>query len=151
MENKLSDQYFMSLCLKEAQKAMQNDEVPVGAIVVNDAVMYSSHNEKEVLFRPSAHAEVLAIEAACERLQTWRLINATLYVTVEPCVMCTGIIIQARVKRVVYGCDNPKGGALSFIFQHDKQLGINHTPQITKGIYAKESTKLLSDYFKQKR
>ncbi len=142
----------MGIALTFAQKAFQNDEVPVGAILVCNGEIYSSAgNERENTFDPTAHAEILAIRHASERLESWRLPGATLYVTTEPCLLCTGAIYLARIRRVVFGCRNPKGGALEFISSREKELKLNHHLEIEAGIRELECAKLLKDFFQAKR
>lgn len=148
----LSDSYYMGIALDCARQAALRGEVPVGAILVLNSEIYSAAgNAREHSADPTAHAEVLAIRHASERLGTWRLHEATLYVTTEPCVLCTGALYLARVHRVVYGCRNPKGGALDFISAHEGELRLNHHIEIVGGIRELECAKLLKDFFQNKR
>ena len=146
------DEYYMDLALKEAREAAVRGEVPVGALLVLEGQIYSNKgNTKEAEFNPTAHAEVLALEHACESLRNWRLNGATLYVTVEPCLMCTGAIYLARVSKVVFGCKNPKGGAMSRVQAQEADFGVNHHVEIVGGVREMESARLLKDFFKARR
>jgi tRNA(adenine34) deaminase len=148
----LSDAYYMGLAIRRAKEAAVRGEVPVGAIVVIDGELYSSGgNAREERNDPTAHAEVLAIRHAAEMCESWRLETATMYVTVEPCLLCTGAILLSRIRRVVYGCANPKGGALRFAMEHRKTLGLNHEVEIVPGVAEFECAQLLKEFFKEKR
>ena len=140
---KKNDEYYMNLAIKEAQKALNQNEVPIGCIIVyQDEVVASSYNRKELDNIATSHAEILAINKACQALKTWYLDECTLYTTIEPCMMCTGAIIQSRIKRVVYGKDNEAFGYLS-----KSNLKIN----ITKGILERECSDILTNFFKKLR
>ena len=145
------DEYFMLEAIKEAQKAELQDEVPVGAVVVhNGEIIARSFNTREGDKLPSAHAEFKAMEAAAKALGGWRLVDCTLYVTLEPCVMCAGAIINSRLPRVVFGAYDKRFGALGSVYSiHEGKL--NHTPEVSGGILENECAQLLSDYFKNKR
>ncbi len=148
----LSDAYFMEIAIRQAKDTAVRGEVPVGALVVIDGAVYSAAaNARETASDPTAHAEVLAIRHASEMCESWRLETATLYVTVEPCLLCTGAIYLSRIKRVVYGCANPKGGALRFVSKHRKTLGLNHEVEILPGVHEFECAQLLREFFKEKR
>jgi tRNA(adenine34) deaminase len=148
----MSDQDFMALALAEAVKALAHDDIPVGAVVVKDGkVLGSGRNERERLKCPSAHAEVQALNAAAGAHGHWNLTGAKLYVTLEPCPMCAGAIVMARVEEVVYAATDPKGGAESLgipILNHEK---LNHRVKVRQGPLAEESAKLLKDFFREKR
>ncbi|HLG19792.1 MAG TPA: tRNA adenosine(34) deaminase TadA [Bdellovibrionota bacterium] len=151
-EGKLSDNYFMGLAIQRARKAALRGDVPVGAIVVIDGNIYSEGgNEREALQDPTAHAEVVALRHAAETLQSWRLENATVYVTAEPCLLCTGAIYLARIQRVVFGCPNPKGGALRFVSVNEQHLNLNHRVEITGGVRELECAQLLRTFFVERR
>jgi len=138
----------MDYALREAALAASQEEVPIGAILVVDGNIYSKGgNRREATNNPMGHAELLAIEHASEMLQNWRVLNSTLYVTVEPCLMCTGAIYLSRITRVVYGCKNPKGGALQHVCENEKQFNLNHHVEVTSGIKEAECAKLLKDFF----
>ena len=146
------DEQFMREALKEAQKAAEEDEVPVGCVIVRQRrIIARAHNSTKKLRDPTAHAEMLAITQAADACGYERLNDCTLYVTAEPCIMCAGAIILARLKRVVYGCEEPKfGGAGSVLpILHSRKL--NHRPQIRKGVLAQEAALLLRSFFRARR
>lgn len=143
---------YMKLAIKEAMKARDIDEVPIGAIIVkDDKVIAKAHNLREKKQQATAHAELLAIEKACKKLGTWRLEDCILYVTLEPCAMCTGATILSRIKHVVFGAKDPKGGCVESCIEMYKQQGFNHYPTYESGILEEECSKILSDFFKEKR
>lgn len=147
-----NDEYFMKLAYKEAQKCVEIDEVPVGAIIVqNQKVIARGHNLREHHNDPTAHAEIVALKKACRKLKSWRLENCEIYVTLEPCAMCAGAILWARISRVVYGASDPKGGALGTSFDLYQQKGLNHYPLVEKGVLATECSNILKEYFQKKR
>jgi len=146
------DEYFMRLAIEEAVKAYNIEEVPVGAIVVkDDAIISKAFNMRETLNDATAHAEVLAVQRACTSLSSWRLLDCTLYVTVEPCPMCAGALVNARVKRIVYGISDLKGGACGSIINIANNPSLNHRIEITGGILEDECKKLMQDFFKKRR
>lgn len=153
MENiEKTNEYFMTLALEEARVAYEMDEVPVGAVVVKDGeVIGKGHNLRESTNMPNAHAETLAILDACKTLGTWCLDDCSLYVTLEPCMMCTGLIVHARLKEVYYGAPDPKGGALNTIIKLDDIKEINHHPLISSGLMQEECAGILKEFFKEKR
>ena len=153
MESKpKSDEFWMEKCLELAKAATSVKEVPVGAIVVyNNRIVGQSFNRKEIDQNPVAHAEVLAISEASRNLGRWRLSGCTLYVTLEPCIMCAGAITQSRVDRVVYAAADPKAGAIESLFQVFDNKGLNHTPMIDSGICAPASSLLLKSFFSERR
>ena len=139
----MHNEYYMRLALKEAKKAKQLDEVPIGCIIVkNNQVIASSYNRKTLDNVATYHAEILAIEQACKHLNTWYLDDCTLYTTVEPCMMCTGAIIQSRIPKVIYGTPNEAFGHLSRI---DTKI------EVINGILEEECREILSEFFRQKR
>ena len=143
---------FMKLAIKEALKAQNKDEVPIGAIIVKDGkVIARGHNLRESKQIASAHAEMIATDKACKKLGTWRLEGCTLYVTLEPCPMCTGATILSRLDKVVYGANDPKGGCIESCIKMYEQKGFNHYPQYESGILKEECSLLLSDFFRKKR
>lgn len=146
----MTDEIFMRLALDEAKKAMAEDEVPVGAVIVRDGkVIASAYNTREYGKNALYHAEVKAIDEACKCLGGWRLVGCTMYVTLEPCPMCAGAIINARIERVVYGAPDHKAGAFGTMLNlTDYPL---FKPQITKGILAEECASILTEFFKNKR
>ncbi|PLR65519.1 tRNA adenosine(34) deaminase TadA [Bacillus sp. UMB0893] len=146
------DTLYMELAIKEALKAKAIGEVPIGAIIVlNDEIVGSGYNLRETEQRSIAHAEMLAIDQACSALGTWRLEDATLYVTLEPCPMCAGAIVLSRVKRVVYGAADPKGGCAGTLMNLLDEKRFNHQAEVTKGILEDECGQLLSDFFRELR
>ncbi len=147
-----SDSFWMARALEQAFAAVTADEVPVGAVIVRDgSIIGAAANQRESLSDPTAHAEMIAITQAAAAIEDWRLERATLYVTLEPCVMCAGAILQARVPRVVYGALDPKGGAVSSLYQLLEDHRLNHQCQLTGGVLAKACGQVLRDFFAAKR
>lgn len=144
--------YFMSLALKEAEKAFKKEEVPIGCVIVhNHKVIGRGHNLRETKFDPTLHAEIDAIKKASKKLSSWRLINSTVYVTVEPCIMCMGAMILARVKRVVFGCYDKKWGACGSLYDISKDKRLNHRIDVISGVMEKECRELIQGFFKELR
>ena len=140
--------HFMSLALAQAGLAAQLDEVPVGAVVVHQGrVIGQAHNRRELDQDPTAHAEILALRQAAATLGTWRLCGTTLYVTLEPCPMCAGALVHARVEHLVYGCDDPKAGAVRSLYQLCEDARLNHRLQVTAGVLAEECGRVLREFF----
>ncbi len=147
-----SDEYFMRLALDEARKASSCGETPVGAVLVRDGtVVASAHNMRESWQDPVAHAELIAVREAATKLGRWRLDDAVLYVTLEPCLMCAGALVLARIRRLVYGCRDPKAGALGSVYDVVRDGRLNHTYRITPGVLETECGALLTDFFNQLR
>ena len=147
-------EHYLELALKEARRALEADEVPVGAVIVDlpsGRVIAKAHNQREMLQDPTAHAEVIAITQAAAHYGSWRLTDAALFVTLEPCLMCAGAIIQARIPKIYYAADDPKAGAYRSVFQGLVNRGNNHTPEVVAGVRAGESGELLREFFKTKR
>lgn len=143
---------YMLEALKEAELAKLEDEVPIGCVIVkDDQIIARAHNQREVTNNPLGHAETLAIKKASEVLNDWQLVNCDLYVTIEPCIMCGGAIIQSRIRKVIYGAPDLKGGAFGSSINILDAQNINHRPEIVKGILEEECTKIIKDYFKSKR
>jgi len=143
---------LMRLALAEAQQAFAEDEVPVGAIIVHGArVIASAHNQREQLHDPTAHAEMIAITQAAEALQSWRLEECALFVTLEPCPMCAGAIVQARIPLVVYGAKDPKAGAVESMFRLLADPRLNHRAQTVGGVLGVECGEILTQFFAQQR
>ena len=143
---------FMQLALAEAEAAFAEDEVPIGAVIVFEGrVIASAHNQREQLHDPTAHAEMIAITQAAESLGSWRLEGCTLYVTLEPCPMCAGAILQARIPLVVYGAADPKAGAVHTLYQLLSDRRLNHTCQIVSGVLADRCGAILTRFFQQQR
>ena len=148
----MNDVDAMSKALEEARRALEHDDVPVGAVVVCDGrVIAARHNERERLADPTAHAEVLALRDAAALLGRWRLDDCTLVVTLEPCVMCAGALLNARVGRLVYGAADLKAGATASLYNVCADPRLNHNPPVTHGVLAAESTRLLEDFFAARR
>jgi tRNA(adenine34) deaminase len=150
-----TDEAFMREALREAERAASLGEVPVGAVVVGgDAepiVLGRGGNRRESAADPTAHAEIVAIRAAAARIHGWRLVDTTLYVTQEPCPMCAGAIVNARIPRVVYGCDNPKAGAVRALYRLLEDPRLNHRAEVAPGVLGAECGALLSGFFEQLR
>lgn len=148
-----SDEDYMKMALDEARLAEVSDEVPIGAVVVDEKgeVVSRGHNLRETLRSPSAHAEFLAIEVASEKKEAWRLNGCTVYVTLEPCIMCAGLMHQARVKRCVFGAYDKKAGALSTLYEIGSDARLNHNFEVRGGVLEKECATLLTNFFKQRR
>ncbi len=152
MEEKDIHEKFMRLAIKEAMKAERMNEVPIGAVIVKDGkVIARAHNLKEKNQQATEHAEMLAIRKASKKLGTWYLKECDLYVTLEPCMMCTGGCVLSRVRHIYYGTDDPKGGAIQSVIQFKEIKRLNHYPEITPYILKDECAKLLKDFFKKKR
>ena len=146
------DEYFMRLALREAEAALDNDDVPIGAVVVRDGeVIGAGHNERELRQDPTAHAEILALREASRALGTWRVLDAVLYVTLEPCAMCAGAMVLARVPRVVYGTVDPKAGAAGSVLDVLAQPRLNHRADVAGGLLAGECASLLTAFFGSRR
>jgi tRNA(adenine34) deaminase len=146
------DEWFMRLALREAERAPDHDDVPIGAVVVHGGeVIGAGHNERELREDPSAHAEVLALREAAGHLGSWRVLDSVLYVTLEPCAMCAGAIVLARVPRVVYGTVDPKAGAAGSIMNLLDHPRLNHRPEVAGGLLAEEAAELLVEFFRPRR
>lgn len=146
------DKIYMLEALKEADKAEKKDEVPIGCVIVKDGVIIArGHNLREQKQQASAHAEMIAIQKACKKLGSWRLDDCTLYVTLEPCPMCAGAILQSRIERVVYGAKDPKGGCIESCMNMYSYRGFNHYPLTSEGILEKECADRLKQFFQNKR
>jgi tRNA(adenine34) deaminase len=146
------DDYFMRLALREAERALEHDDVPIGAVVVRDGeVVAAGHNERELRQDPTAHAEVIALREAARLADTWRVLDAVLYVTLEPCAMCAGAIVLARVPRVVYGASDPKAGACGSVLDVLGEPRLNHRPEVDGGLLAEECGEMLSAFFASRR
>jgi len=145
-------EFFMNEALVEARKALQKGEVPIGAVVVlDDEIIGRGHNLRETKHDPTAHAEIIALREAGAKLGTWRLVGAILYVTLEPCPMCAGALVQARLREVVYGIDDPKAGAVGSVLNIPQFPAWNHFVKITGGVLSAEALSLLQQFFQDKR
>jgi tRNA(adenine34) deaminase len=153
-----SHEFYMRHALREAQAAFDEDEVPIGAVVVRDdvatghrQVIAAAHNQREQLHDPTAHAEMIAITQAAEALGNWRLDGCTLYVTLEPCPMCAGAIVLARIPRVIFGAADPKAGAVTTLYQLLDDPRLNHRSEVVTGVLGAECGEILSRFFRSKR
>jgi tRNA(adenine34) deaminase len=146
------DEQFMRLALREAERALEHEDVPIGAVLVRDGeVVSSAHNERELRQDPTAHAEIIALREAARLAGSWRVLDAALYVTLEPCAMCAGAIVLARVARVVYGAADPKAGACGSVLDVLGEPRLNHSPDVAGGLLAHECGELLSGFFASRR
>ena len=146
------DEHYMKLALRQAHEAAEADEVPVGAVIVHgERTIALAHNQREQLNDPTAHAEMIAITQAAEAIGDWRLENCTLYVTLEPCLMCAGAILQARCGRLVYGASDPRAGAVESLYQTMKDNRLNHQVETTAGILAEACGEILTRFFQGQR
>ena len=146
------DEYFMRLALREAERALEHDDVPIGAVVVHEGeVIGAGRNERELRQDPTAHAEMIAMREASRALSSWRLMDAVLYITLEPCAMCAGAIVLARVSRVVFGATDPKAGAAGSVLDVLGEPRLNHRPEVAGGLLADEAAALLQDFFGDRR
>jgi tRNA(adenine34) deaminase len=146
------DEYFMHMALREAERALEHDDVPVGAVIVRDGeVIGTGHNERELREDPTAHAETIALREAARALGTWRVLDAVLYVTLEPCTMCAGAIVLSRIPRVVFGTTDPKAGAAGSVLNVLNVPQFNHRPQVDGGLLAEESAAMLRAFFSSRR
>ncbi|NLM26199.1 MAG: nucleoside deaminase [Firmicutes bacterium] len=148
----LNDQEFMYEALVEAQKAFAKGEIPIGAVIVRDGeILARDHNRREELHDPTAHAEILVMRQAGKILGGWRLPQTTLYVTIEPCPMCAGALVQARVERVVFGAWDDKAGAVESLYNIASDKRLNHRLEITGGVLAEEAKVLMRQFFQMRR
>ncbi len=146
------DEYFMRLALREAAEAPDHDDVPIGAVIVRDGeVIAQGHNEREVRADPTAHAEMIALREAARSLGSWRVVDSVVYVTLEPCAMCAGAIVLARVPRVVFGTWDPKAGAAGSVLNVLDEPQLNHRPQVEGGLLAEDCADLLRAFFASRR
>ncbi|MDQ3675902.1 MAG: tRNA adenosine(34) deaminase TadA [Actinomycetota bacterium] len=146
------DEYFMRLALREAEAALDHDDVPIGAVVVREGeVIGAAHNERELRQDPTAHAELLALREASRALESWRVLDSVLYVTLEPCAMCAGAIVLARVARVVFGTVDPKAGAAGSVLNILAEPRLNHRTDVAGGLLAAECSALLTAFFGSRR
>jgi tRNA(adenine34) deaminase len=147
-----TDERFMRLALDQAKIAEENGDVPIGAVIVHqNQIIGKAYNQRELLKDPTAHAEIIALTQAAAALQSWRLTGCTMYVTLEPCPMCAGALVLARIDRLVYGCDDPKTGACKSLYNIVQDERLNHRLEVTTGVLADDCSRLLQDFFQQKR
>jgi tRNA(adenine34) deaminase len=151
MTNK-EDENFMKLAIEQAQIAEENGDVPIGAVIVyENQVIGRAYNQREQLQDPTAHAEIIALTQAAAFLESWRLHGCMMYVTLEPCPMCAGALVLARIDRLVYGCDDPKTGAVKSLYNIVNDERLNHTVNVTSGVLAEECSGLLQQFFQRRR
>ncbi len=152
MSESENDIYFMRLALEEANLAFNEGEVPVGAVlVINDGIIAKKHNCRETSNDPTGHAEILALKSGAREIENWRLAEATLYVTKEPCVMCSGAMVNSRLGRLVYGCRDEKGGAVDSLYALLSDKRLNHQVEVISGVLAEECAELLKRFFQERR
>jgi len=150
--DEVTDEQYMKLAIEQAERALEKDEVPIGAIIVyQDEVIASGFNVRELSQETLSHAELIAIQQANKEIGSWRLEDCTLYVTLEPCPMCAGAIVQSRIKRVVYGAVDPKAGCAGTIMNLLDDQRFNHQVEVTSGVLEKECSLLLTNFFKALR
>jgi tRNA(adenine34) deaminase len=148
----VKDEFWMNFALAEAWQAVRANEVPIGAVIVlNEEVIGNGHNQPITRCDPTAHAEILALREAAKRIENYRLTNATMYVTIEPCAMCAGAIVNARIKRLVYGATEPRQGAVHSVFQICTNSSLNHQVEVTAGVLEEECKALMQAFFKARR
>jgi tRNA(adenine34) deaminase len=146
------DEYYMRLALREAERALEHDDVPIGCVIVQGSeVMAAACNERELRGDPTAHAELLAVREAAQKVGGWRLLDTVLYVTLEPCAMCAGAIVLARIPRVVYAAPDPKAGAAGSVLDVLAEPQLNHRPDVAGGLLADEGAALLRKFFGLRR
>ena len=146
------DEYFMRLALREAERAPEHEDVPIGAVVaLGGELIAAAHNERELRQDPTAHAEIIALREAARLAGTWRVLDTVVYVTLEPCAMCAGAIVLARIPRVVYGASDPKAGACGSVLDVLGEPRLNHRPDVAGGLLAQECGELLSGFFASRR
>jgi tRNA(adenine34) deaminase len=146
------DEHFMGLALREAERALEHDDVPVGAVVVRDGELVGAgHNERELRGDPTAHAEILALRDAARITGSWRLLECVLYVTLEPCAMCAGAIVLARVPRVIFAAADPKAGAAGSVLDVLREPRLNHQPEVSSGLLSGAASELLRTFFATRR
>jgi len=151
MPNK-SDKELMQIAIKEAKIAEENGDVPIGAVIVyQNQIIGRAYNQREQLQDPTAHAEIIALTQAAAFLESWRLLGCTMYVTLEPCTMCAGALVLARIDRLVYGCDDPKAGAIKSLYNIVTDERLNHIIDVTSGVLAEECSDLLQHFFRRRR
>jgi len=147
-----NDEQYMKLAIDQANIAEENGDVPIGAVIVcKDQIIGKAYNQKEQLKDPTAHAEIIALTQAAAYMQTWRLNGCTMYVTLEPCPMCAGALVLARIDRLVYGCDDPKTGAVKSLYNIVQDERLNHRLEVDSGVLADECAELLQRFFQKRR
>ena len=152
MNNSKEDLRFMKMAVEAAKIAEENGDVPIGAVIVHqNKIIAKAYNQKEQLQDPTAHAEIIALTQAAASVGSWRLDGCTMYVTLEPCPMCAGALVLSRMDRLVYGCDDPKAGAVKSLYNIVTDERLNHQLEVTSGVLEKECAAILTDFFRRKR
>ncbi len=147
-----NDEQYMRIAIDQAHMAEENGDVPIGCVIVHEGqVIGRSCNQREQLQDPTAHAEIIALTQAAAALETWRLSGCTLYVTLEPCTMCAGALVLARIQRLVYGCADPKAGACESLYNIVQDPRLNHSMEVSTGVLAEDCSLLLRDFFQRRR
>lgn len=150
--NPQTDEHYMRIALDQAAIAQENGDVPIGAVIVHDwRIIAKAYNQRHQLQDPTAHAEIIALTQAATALQSWRLYGCTVYVTLEPCPMCAGALVLARVDRLVYGCEDPKAGACGSLYNIVQDQRLNHRMIVTKGVLGEQSAQILRAFFQKRR
>ena len=146
------DEQYMRIALDQAKIAEENGDVPIGAVIVhNNQIIAKAYNQREQLQDPTAHAEIIALTQAAAALENWHLNGCTMYVTLEPCCMCAGALVLARIDRLVYGCDDPKTGAVKSLYNIVQDSRLNHRVEVTSGVLAEQCSALLMEFFQKRR
>ena len=152
MDTHKDDQQYMQIAIEQARIAEENGDVPIGAVIIyQNQIIGKAYNQREQLQDPTAHAEIIALTQAAAFLESWRLIDCTIYVTLEPCCMCAGALVLARIERLVYGCDDLKTGAIKSLYNIVQDERLNHCLEVTSGILADECSELLQNFFQRRR
>lgn len=152
MNNSKEDQLYMKMAIEQAQIAEENGDVPIGAVIVYEKqIIGKAYNQREQLQDPTAHAEIIALTQAAAFIESWRLHGCTMYVTLEPCPMCAGALVLARIDRLVYGCDDPKTGAVKSLYNIVTDERLNHVINVTSGVLSEDCGGLLQHFFRRRR
>ena len=152
MSNSKKDEQYMQMAIEQARIAEENGDVPIGAVIVHEGrIIGKAYNQREQLADPTAHAEIIALTQAAASLESWRLHGCTIYVTLEPCPMCAGALVLARMDRLVYGCDDPKTGAVKSLYNIVTDERLNHRLAVTSGVLTEECSGLLQQFFRRRR
>lgn len=152
MTEKDKDEFYMQAAIKQAEIAEENGDVPIGAVIVHkNQIIAKAYNQREQLQDPTAHAEIIALTQAAAALENWHLNGCTMYVTLEPCPMCAGALVLSRMDKLVYGCDDPKTGAVKSLYTIVTNERLNHRLEVTSGVLADECAKQLQDFFQNRR
>ena len=152
MNDSKEDQLYMKMAIEQAQIAEENGDVPIGAVIVYEKqIIGKAYNQREQLQDPTAHAEIIALTQAAAFIESWRLHGCTMYVTLEPCPMCAGALVLARIDRLVYGCDDPKTGAIKSLYNIVTDERLNHTINVTSGVFSEDCGGLLQHFFRRRR